>query len=104
MEWSLLNGNPNGVSTFFIDEGIDTGLEVVFVEEFDVRDKKSILEAKTFLFQKDFDMYMSALASLQNSHYRPFNQPVNKGKRYYAMSNLLSEGLEDWMSNSNKKS
>ncbi|HYO91737.1 MAG TPA: formyltransferase family protein, partial [Pyrinomonadaceae bacterium] len=53
MEWSLLEGEPTGITVFFIDRGIDTGERIVLREEVDISHCRSIEEAKSYLFNLD---------------------------------------------------
>lgn len=89
MEWSLFHGDPTGVTTFFLDEGIDTGAEMVLRLEEGVGNFRTIDEAKRHLFDRNIDMFRMALATLQNSSYIPMRQEPGEGRRFYVMSELL---------------
>src|SRR5436305_11718144 len=65
MEWSLLNGDPTGVTTFFVDEGIDTGARIVLRQHVDVYDCPEVDDAKRYLFSLDGAMYAEALRRLR---------------------------------------
>src|SRR5689334_6832233 len=45
LEWSVLQGDPVGITVFFIDTGIDTGARILLSEAVDVSACKSIAEA-----------------------------------------------------------
>ena len=88
MEWSLLNGDPIGISVFFIDEGIDTGERIVISEEVDISQCKTIQEAKQRLFDLDAVFFRRALELLRsNDVYYGHND--GSGRRYYVMSKLF---------------
>jgi folate-dependent phosphoribosylglycinamide formyltransferase PurN len=94
MEWALLNGDETGVTTFLIDEGIDTG-PVVLRRSVDVSGKGSVAEAKRYLFSLDGEMYAEALARLQSPDFKPVPQDAESGKRWYAMSQLLTGVVDE---------
>jgi methionyl-tRNA formyltransferase len=89
MEWSILEGLPTGITTFFIDEGIDTGEQIVLREEISIAAFHDIVKAKQYLFSKDSEMFVRALKKLQDPEFMPFLQKPEEGKRYYVMSNLF---------------
>jgi Formyl transferase len=95
MEWSLLNGDPTGITTFFIDEGIDTGRSVVLREEVDVSGFSAVAAAKAFLFSQDADMYAKALQRLLAEDFEPLEQNIAEGRRWYAMSGLLTDAVSE---------
>jgi methionyl-tRNA formyltransferase len=90
MEWSLLNGDPVGITVFFIDAGIDTGERIVFSEEVDVSYCKTIDEAKQYLFDLDAKFFRRALEKLSEPDFA-FQTNDGSGKRYYVMSKLFQE-------------
>jgi folate-dependent phosphoribosylglycinamide formyltransferase PurN len=95
MEWSLLNGDPTGVTTFFVDEGIDTGARIVTRREVDVSGFRSVSEAKRYLFSLDREMYAEALELLRRRGFVPLRQEPSEGVRWYAMSRLLTGVVDD---------
>lgn len=93
MEWSLLAGAPTGVTTFFIDTGIDTGRDMIVKREVSVAGRGDILVAKNHLFSLDWDNYREAVRRLLDPAFQP---EINEGgRRYYVMSNLLREVVTD---------
>lgn len=93
MEWSLLQGDPTGISVFFIDEGIDTGARIVVSEEVSISHCKSLFSAKQYLFDLSGLFFRKALTKLAA------NEPDAKvndasGRRYYVISTLFSEVAE----------
>ena len=88
MEWSLLQGDPTGISVFFIDTGIDTGPRIVFSEEVDVSKRTSIADAKDYLFNLDARFYRRAI-DLLNSDSPTYQDNDGSGRRYYVMSKLF---------------
>lgn len=92
-EWSILEGNPTGVTVFFIDEGIDTGRDIVLREEVSVSLCNSIASMKTLLFRSDAEMYRKALAAILEEQELLVND-VDRGLRFYPMSRLLLDVVE----------
>ena len=88
MEWSLLQGDPVGISVFFVDEGIDTGQRIVMSETVDVSHCKSISEAKEYLFGLDGQFYRAAIERLQAEE-TTYQENDGSGRRYYVMSRLF---------------
>jgi hypothetical protein len=94
MEWSLLEGDPVGITTFFIDEGIDTGARIVLREEFQPagRDRHTL---KRFLFDQDVEMFRRALARLTQPDFAPEQQELQEGRRWYVISALFAAVVDD---------
>lgn len=88
MEWSLLQGDPVGITVFFIDEGIDTGERILLSEEVDISSCKTVGEAKQYLFDLDATFFRRALELLKANPNR-FGINDGSGKRYYVMSKLF---------------
>jgi len=88
-----MEGNPNGVTVFFIDEGIDTGRQIVLKEEVPLPRCKSIASMKSFLFSRDAEMYRKALAAILAGKALLTND-IEQGFRYYPMSQLLLNVVE----------
>jgi methionyl-tRNA formyltransferase len=93
MEWALLEGEPIGVTVFFIDSGIDTGERIVLREEVDISGYNSIKKAKQHLFDLDAVFFRRALELLRS---RDFQYKLNdkSGRRYYVMSRLFESVVE----------
>lgn len=95
-EWSLVLGVPPCVSTFFIDQGIDTGRLIVDrhlppLEK--VCASRSVAEAKRRLFHLDGLCYRRAITRLIEGGEGILNEP--SGERFYVMSELLAASLSD---------
>ena len=88
MEWSLLQGDPTGISAFFVDAGIDTGERIVLSETLDVSHCPTIAEAKRYLFECDARVYRRAIEKLQQDE-TSFQSNDGSGKRSYVMSKLF---------------
>lgn len=93
MEWSLLQGDPTGVTVFFIDAGIDTGRRIVLRKEVDVCDYDTIAEAKQYLFDLDAPYFRGALERLR-SESPEYEVNDGSGRRYYVMSELFRGVVE----------
>ena len=63
MEWSLLNADPTGITPFFVDEGIDTGPQVVDRRAVSVSGRGNVSDAKAYLFSLDTEVFGAALAA-----------------------------------------
>jgi methionyl-tRNA formyltransferase len=90
LEWSILQGDPVGITVFFIDTGIDTGARILISEGVDISGCKSVTEAKAYLFGLDKVFFRRALALLCDS--KPaFRRNDGFGRRYFVMSKLFQE-------------
>lgn len=99
MEWSIVEGDPTGITTFFIDEGIDTGTRIILREEMSVRGFGTVRSAKSYLFSLAPDMYAQALTKLGDPDFVPLRQQLAEGKRWYVMSALLAGVVDELLSN-----
>ena len=91
LEWSVLQGDPVGVTVFFIDTGIDTGSRILLSEEVDISNCRSVTEAKQYLFSLDKVFFPRALALLSEGD-PTFHLNDGSGPRYFVMSKLF-EGI-----------
>ena len=98
MEWSILQGDPVGITVFFIDKGIDTGSRLLLSERVDISNFSSITEAKQYLFNLDKVFFPKALA-LINEATPTFQLNDGSGRRYFVMSKLF-EGVVEQLLNS----
>jgi len=100
MEWSVLNGDPVGVTVFFIDGGIDTGERIVIKEQVDISEFPSINRAKQYLFDLDGSFFRKALIKLTAEN--PSTQ-INDGSghRYYVMSKLFQGVVTELLQGNN---
>ena len=91
-EWSVVFGIPPCVSTFFVDEGIDTGGPIVErLPAPDVLQASSLEEAKRRLFALDAACYRRTIERLLDGSDATLNQPL--GPRFYAMSAVLRQAI-----------
>jgi folate-dependent phosphoribosylglycinamide formyltransferase PurN len=93
MEWSLLCGDPTGVTVFFIDAGIDTGRRMVFFQPVSVAGIPNLDKAKRHLFSQDVELYYRAVDRLRNGAAFEDND-VSQGRRFYEMSALFRDTLQ----------
>ena len=93
LEWSILQGDPVGITVFFIDTGIDTGARILMSEKVDISSYTSVVEAKEYLFNLDRIFFPKALALLTGSE-PSFQLNDGTGPRYFVMSKLF-EGVVD---------
>jgi folate-dependent phosphoribosylglycinamide formyltransferase PurN len=100
MEWSVLQGDPVGVTVFFIDEGIDTGERIIVSEEVEVSNFKTINKAKEYLFDLDGSFFRKALILL-GSEKPSYQVNDGSGRRYYVMSKLFQGVVEELLQGNN---
>jgi len=94
-EWSILYGDPTGVTVFFIDGGIDTGPRIILREFIPPRDCRSVRSLKMKLFGFDAILYRQALEALASNGFRYSHNEVSRGKRYYVMSKIFTKSVEN---------
>jgi len=92
-EWSVLQGDPTGVTVFFIDPGIDTGDCLVLREFVPSRGWRSVQALKNMLFRCDARLYRKALEALMSAECSFESNDTAKGRRYYVMSRLLTRAV-----------
>jgi folate-dependent phosphoribosylglycinamide formyltransferase PurN len=85
-KWSVLQGDPTGVTVFFIDSGIDTGGHIVLREFLPSKEWNGVRALKNMLFGCDARLYGKALEALMSPEFRFQNNDISKGRRYYVMS------------------
>jgi methionyl-tRNA formyltransferase len=93
LEWSVLQGDPVGITVFFIDAGIDTGARILISEEVDISGCKSVASARQYLFNLDQVFFDKALALLSESN-PSFQLNDGTGSRYFVMSKLFQEVVD----------
>jgi|SRR5689334_6059951 len=103
LEWSILQGDPVGVTVFFIDTGIDTGARILLSEQVDISAYKSVAEAKEYLFNLDQVFFRKALALLTDSE-PSFQLNDGTGPRYFVMSKLFQGVVEQLLQTNEKPS
>lgn len=93
-EWSVLRGDPIGVTVHLVDPGIDTG--PILLQE-----RISIEPADTFatLRRKHQDLaaqlLVRAALTLRDGTARPIPQPADQGRQYYRMHPALRRVAEE---------
>jgi hypothetical protein len=90
-EWSILQGEPTGVTVFFIDPGIDTGARIVLREFIPSNGWRSVRALKNMLFRCDARLYRKALEALMSAEFSLESNDISKGLRYYVMSRLFTK-------------
>ncbi len=88
-EWSVLQGDPTGVTVFFIDSGIDTGSRIVLRKFIPSNGWNNALKFKNMLFGWDARLYRQALEALMPPGARFDSNDISKGQRYYVMSKMF---------------
>src|SRR6266446_6193600 len=95
VEWSILQGDRTGVTVFFIYSGIDTGGRIVLREFIPSDGWKDVGTLKNMLFGCDARLYRQALETLVSSEFRFDSNDISKGRRYYVMSKMLTQGVNE---------
>lgn len=98
MEWSVLKGEPVGITVFFIDSNIDTGERIVLSEEIDISDCRSLSEARQRLFNLDAVFFRRAIELLGSEGFE-YKLNDGSGHRYYVMSRLFRRAAEKTIMN-----
>jgi len=91
VEWSVLQGDPAGVTVFFIDSGIDTGSRIVLREFIPSNGWKTVGTLKNMLFGCDARLYRKALEALMQPGIQFEINDILKGRRYYVMSKMFNQ-------------
>lgn len=93
LEWSILQGDPVGITVFFVNSGIDTGSRILVSERIDISECTSVFQAKQYLFNLDVISFRKALVLLRQ---KSFAFLVNdaSGTRYFVMSKLFTAVAE----------
>ena len=95
LEWSLLNGDDQGVTVFLIDEGIDTG-PIVLRRNIEIpRTCRTLNDAKSYFFELDSELYADTLQELVSGTWAPERQDAEAGRRHYVVSALLRNVASD---------
>ena len=98
-EWSILQGDPTGVTVFFIDSGIDTGERIVLREVIPSDGWHDAGALKNMLFGCDARLYRKALEVLMRPEVRFENNDILKGRRYYVMSKIFTQVVDEILEN-----
>lgn len=99
-EWSVLQGDPTGVTVFFIDSGIDTGSRIVLREFIPSKGWSGVRALKNMLFGSDALLYRKALEVLMRPGVLFERNEVSKGQRYYVMSKLFATAVNKILASS----
>jgi methionyl-tRNA formyltransferase len=89
-EWSILQGDPTGVTVFFIDPGIDTGARILLREFVPPNGQEDVWAFKNELFAHDARLYRKALEVLLKPEVQFESNAISEGKRHYVMSKVLT--------------
>lgn len=99
MEWSLLHGSPTGVTTFFIDAGIDTGKRILSFSEVPVTAFHDIERAKAHLFAENVRCFRESVVELVGGRESFIENDTAQGRRFYVMSDLFKGIVERMLRN-----
>ena len=95
VEWSILQGDPTGVTVFFIDSGIDTGGRIVLREFIAPDGWSDVGRFKNMLFGCDARLYRKALEALTLPGVRFESNEIVLGRRYYVMSKFFTNVVNE---------
>ena len=82
-QWSILQGDPTGVTVFFIDSGIDTGGRIVLREFIPSKGCNDVEALRNRLFSCADRLYRQALEALGRPEFQFERNNISAGKRYY---------------------
>jgi methionyl-tRNA formyltransferase len=88
LEWSLLRGDPIGVSLHFIDPGIDTG-DIIRFHPIGVEPGDTLARLRAKAFPIDVESMLGAIRELERGTLARTPQSEEKGKQYFAMHRRL---------------
>jgi Formyl transferase len=95
VEWSVLQGDPTGVTVFFIDSGIDTGGRIVLREFIPSNGWKRVAALKNMLFGCDARLYRKAVEALMQPAVQFECNDISNGRRYYVMSKMFKQVVNE---------
>lgn len=98
-EWSVLQGDPTGVTAFFIDSGIDTGARIVLREFIPPNGWNRVQAFKNMLFGCDARLYRKAVEVLMSSEFQFDSNDTSQGRRYYVMSKMFTNTVNQILAN-----
>ena len=98
-QWSILQGDPTGVTVFFIDSGIDTGGRIVLREFIPSKGCNDVEALRNRLFSCADRLYRQALEALGRPEFQFERNNISAGKRYYVMSKMLTGVVNEILSN-----
>jgi methionyl-tRNA formyltransferase len=98
VEWSILQGDPTGVTVFFIDSGIDTGRRIILHKVIAAEGWNDVGRFKEMLFGSDARLYRIALEALMQPGFQFKDNNTSEGKRYYVMSKMFVEAVNEILS------
>jgi len=95
MEWAVLQHKKTGITAFFLDEGIDTGKNIICCNYYSLSNFKNIKSAKKYLITLRYKIIYKAINLIMSEQYQPIINDVTKGKRYYEISSSFLKIAEN---------
>jgi methionyl-tRNA formyltransferase len=92
-EWSVLEGNPVGVSVHLVDPGIDTG-PILLREEIALGPQETFASLRRKHQEVAARLLVSACLQLRDGTARPQPQTPDEGRQYYRMHPALRRRAE----------
>ena len=86
INWAIINGETKtGVSTFFIDEKIDTGA-IILKKEIDIKTTETAGELHDKLMNLGTDAVIDTLKLIETNNVKTILQPAEEGKTAYKLN------------------
>jgi hypothetical protein len=94
VEWTLFLGLTPEVTLHYIDEGIDTG-KIIATRKYRVVDYESLEKIRSRSIVTGINLLIDVLNNFQS--YDAKENPINKGKQYFSMCEVLKDQLRKWI-------
>lgn len=92
IEYTILNGDVVGATTYFIDSGVDTG-NILFKSPIN-SERLSYIEIKKKMLQLLVDSNVKAIEIIENGNYKLVKQKLDEGVRFFPIDNDLIDLCE----------
>ena len=85
MAWSVLAGDPVGLTAHFVDAGVDTG-PVLFFREIVPRQGDTLVSLRQRLQDARPEVFLTACRGLSSAEIKPTPQPIDGGEHHRPMT------------------
>jgi methionyl-tRNA formyltransferase len=92
-EWSVLRGDPVGVTVHLVDAGVDTG-DILLQEQIAIEPGETFASLRRKHQEVAARLLVAAALELRDGSARPRAQAPEEGRQYYRMHPLLRERVE----------
>ena len=90
IEYSILNGDNPGITTYFIDKGIDTG-EIILTRHLELSDGMTLAAAESQVALLSVELLADTVQTIAGGKYKRHSQDLSGGTQYYAIHPSLRE-------------